>query len=140
MNKSMCEELFKGELDVTEEPKGGKSEVKLYQASLQRISADECKMIQRITQILEKMKEFCHTKKNMFLPIREGIAVAKEEIEKLSASNKKHGSLLISLEYFLGLQVSKDKKKEEAIRILAIRNQRKRARKPQSSALGWRSL
>ena len=38
-------------------PEGGKSEAKLYQASLRRISVDECKMIQRITQILEKMEE-----------------------------------------------------------------------------------
>ena len=41
----MCEELFGGELDGTEDPEGGKSEAKLYQASLQRISADECKVI-----------------------------------------------------------------------------------------------
>ena len=97
---------------MTEEPEGGKSEAKLYQASLRRISADECKMIQRIIQILEEMEEFHHTKKNMFLPIREGIAVAKEEIKKLSPSNKNHGSFLISLEYFLGLQVAKDKDKD----------------------------
>ena len=62
------------------------------------------------------MEEFYHTKKNMFLPIREGIAVAKKEIEKLSASNKKHGSFLISLEYFLGLSVANDKEKEEDAR------------------------
>ena len=73
-------------------------------------------MIQKMAQILEDMGEFCHTKKNMFLPIREGIVVAKKEIQKLRASNEKHRSYLISLEYFLGLQVAKDKEKEEAAR------------------------
>ena len=108
LNKSLYEKLFGGELEVTEMPMGGESEAKLYQASLRRISVDECKMIQRITQILEEMEEFFHTKKNMFLSIREGIAVAKKEIQKLSASNKKHGSFLIYLEYFLCLQVARE--------------------------------
>ena len=115
LNKSMSAELFRGELEVTEMPEGGKSGARLYQASLRRISEDECKMIQRITQIMEEMEKFCQTKKNMFLPIREGIAAAKE-IKKLSNSNEKHGSFLISLEYFLGLQVAKDKEKEEVAR------------------------
>ena len=101
---------------MTEMSKGGKSEARLYQASLRRISEDECKMIQKITQIMEEMEKFCQTKKNMFLPIREGMAAAKKEIKKLSNSNKKHGSFLISLEYFLGLQVAKDKEKEEEAR------------------------
>ena len=59
------------------------------------------------------MQEFFHTKKNMFLPIREGIAAAIKEIKNLSVSNEKHGNYLISLEYFLGLQVDKDKEKVE---------------------------
>ena len=49
----------------------------------------------------------------MFLPIREGIAAAIKEIKNLSVSNEKHGNYLISLEYFLGLQVDKDKEKVE---------------------------
>ena len=50
LNKSLCEEL---------------SEAKSYQASLREISAEERNLIQRITLILEEMKEFCHTKKNI---------------------------------------------------------------------------
>ena len=65
---------------------------------------------------MEEMEKFCHTKKNMFLPIREGIAAAKKEIKKLSNSNEKHGSFLISMEYFFGLKVAKDKEKEEEAR------------------------
>ena len=101
---------------MTEIPEGGKTEARLYQASLRRISEDEYKVIQRITQIMEEMEKFCQTKKNMFLPIREGIAAAKKEIKKLSNSNEKHGRFLISLEYFLGMQVAKDKEKEEKAR------------------------
>ena len=62
------------------------------------------------------MEEFCHTKKNMFLPIREGIDAAKKEIKNLSNCHKIQGSFLISLEHFLGLQVAKYKEKEEEAR------------------------
>ena len=92
---------------MVEKPDGTKSEARLYQASLRKISVDECKMIQRIAQILEGMEDFCHSNKNMFLPIGEGIATAKEVIKKLGLSNENHESFLISLEYFLGLQVAK---------------------------------
>ena len=40
LNKRMREELFGGELEVTEMPEGGKSEARPYQVSLRRISAD----------------------------------------------------------------------------------------------------
>ena len=88
---------------MTEMPKGRKSEARLYQASLRRISADEFKMIQRITQVMEEMEKSCKTKKNMFLPIREGIATAKKEIKKLSNSNEKHRSFLYIAGVFLWL-------------------------------------
>ena len=73
-------------------------------------------MIQRIVQILEGMEDFCHPKKNMFLPIRKGIVKAKEVIKKLGLGNESHESFHISLEYFLGLQVAKVKEKEEKAR------------------------
>ena len=44
------------------------------------MNAKEEKIIQSIIQILEGMEDFCRSKKNMFLPIREGIAEAKEEV------------------------------------------------------------
>ena len=104
--------MFGGELEVTEKPESGKSKARLYHASLRKMAADECKMIQRIAQILEGLDDFCRSKKNMFLPIREGIAKAKEEIKMLSLSNESDEIFLISMESFLGLQVSKDKEKE----------------------------
>ena len=87
LNKSLCEELFGGELEVTEKSKGAKSKARLYQASLRKKAADERKMIQRIAQILEGMGDFCCSKKNMFLSIREGITKAKKEINMLDLSN-----------------------------------------------------
>ena len=48
----------------------------------------------------------------MFLPIRGGIAKAKEEIKMLGLSNESHEMFLISVEYLLGLQIVKDKDKE----------------------------
>ena len=68
-------------------------------------------MIQRIAQILEGMGDFCRSRK-MLLSIREGIAKAKEEIRILGLSNVSHETHLISLEYFLGLQVAKDNERE----------------------------
>ena len=73
-------------------------------------------MTQRITQILEGMEDFCHSKKNMFLPIREGTAQAKEELGRLHRCNASHESILSSLMYFLGVQVAKDKEKEAKTR------------------------
>ena len=72
----------------------------------------EKKIIQSVTQILERMKEFCHFEKNMFLSIREGIAGAKKDLGRLRRCNASHESFLSSLEYFRSMQVAKDKGKE----------------------------
>ena len=112
LNGSLWEELFSGELEVMKKLEGGKSEARLYQASLRKKAERERKMIQRIAQISEGMDDFCRSKKNMFLPFREGIAKAKEEIRMLGLSNESHETPLISLKYFLGLQVAKDEEKE----------------------------
>ena len=39
--------------------------------------------ISRIEEILQKMDEFCRMKKNMFLPIREGITEMLHELQQL---------------------------------------------------------
>ena len=64
----------------------------------------------------QRMKNFCHIMKNMFLPIREGLAEAKVELGRLRHSNARHESFLSSLGYFLGVQVAKHKGKETKAR------------------------
>ena len=72
LNKSLCE-MFGGELDVTEGSRVKKSEVRQYKDSLCKMAVEEGKMIQRIIQILEGMKDFCRSMKNMFLSISKSI-------------------------------------------------------------------
>ena len=48
----------------------------------------------------------------MFLPIREGIVDVPEELRRLQCSSSSHKTFIQSLEYFLGMKVTKDKKKE----------------------------
>ena len=90
LNKSFCEEIFRAELDMTEEPEVPKFQVRQYTDSLWEMAAKESKMIQRITQILEEMEDFGRSKKNTFLPIREGITEVKEELDRLRCSNASH--------------------------------------------------
>ena len=63
LNKSLYEEIFGGELEVTEEYEVEKSQASQYKDTLWEIAAKEVKMIQRITQILEGMEDFCRSKK-----------------------------------------------------------------------------
>ena len=53
LNKSICEEMFGGDLDMTEVPECGKSEARLNKVSLREKAAKEGKVIQRAAQILE---------------------------------------------------------------------------------------
>ena len=39
---------------------------------------------------LKRMEKFCRMKKNMFLPIREGLAVALQEMQLLKESMKRN--------------------------------------------------
>ena len=114
LNKSMCEELFRGQLDVTEKPEIYKSEDRLYKVTLREKAAKEDETIQRVAQILKGKEDFCRSKKKMLLPIWEGIANAKEKIGVLLLSNASLESFLSSMEYFLGLLGAKDKEYEEA--------------------------
>ena len=94
---------------MTEKPEVEKSEARLYTVTVWEKVAKEGEVIQRIAQILDGMEDFCHSKKNMFLPIREGIAKKKEELDMLLLSNGSHKIFLLLLEHFLGAQVAKDK-------------------------------
>ena len=84
LNKSLCEELFGGEMDVTEKApdfiQGEDSQVKQYRAWLYERNRKELENLRKVEVALEKMNSFSRTKKNMHLPIREGIQEALKEL------------------------------------------------------------
>ena len=83
-NKSLCEELFGGELDVTERAgsvRERKSQVRQYRDWLHERNEKQLELLQKVESALEKMENFSRTKKNMHLPIRDGMQEAKKKKE-----------------------------------------------------------
>ena len=66
--------------------------------SLQEMAVKKGKMIRGITQILEGMQDFCRSKKNMFLFIRETITAVERELGRLHRCYVSHKSFLSSRE------------------------------------------
>ena len=63
LNKSMCEEIFGGEIDVTYK----------YRDWLHERNGRELEILKKVEVALEKMDSFARIKKNMNLPIRDSI-------------------------------------------------------------------
>ena len=95
----MCEELFGGELDVTEEHQGVKSYIRRHRYWLHQHHAQDLGVLQKVLGVLQEMESFCRTKKNMFLPIRNGIDDALHELEVLKRSLARPDNFLA---YFQG--------------------------------------
>ena len=87
LNKSMCEEMFRGKLDVTEETpdpfESDKSQVKQYRDWLHVRNEKQLEILKKVESALEKMKSFSRTKKNMHLSIRDENQAAKKELGAL---------------------------------------------------------
>ena len=77
LNKTMCEEIFGGELDVTEETpypfETDKSQVRQYRNWLHQRNEQQLEILSKVESALEKMENFSRSKKNMLLPNRDGI-------------------------------------------------------------------
>ena len=86
----MCEELFGGELDVTEKTPDpferirtiGTIGTSVPGTGFTRGTRGSWKL-KKVELALEKMDSFSRSKKNMHLPIRGGIQEAKKELEAL---------------------------------------------------------
>ena len=61
-------------------------------------------ILQKVVEALQKMESFCRTKKNMFLPIRDGIGDAPYQLGKLKMCLEDRDTHLDNFEY----QVSQD--------------------------------
>ena len=84
LNKSMCEELFSGKLEVTVVPDCyEKSDARRQKNCLYGTLQYATKRISTIEEMVQKIDEFCRIKKNMFLTIREGIAEVLHELKQL---------------------------------------------------------
>ena len=110
----MCEELFEGELDVTEEAvdpfETDKSQVPQYRDWLHERNEKQLEFLEKVESALEKMESFSRTKKNMHLPIRDGIQEAKKKLGALRYDIEDTVCYLDSFEYLMrGLLVKKIK-------------------------------
>ena len=83
----MCEELFGGELDVTEKTldpfESDKSQLRQYRDCLHERNERQLEILRKMELALEKMDSFSKSKKNMHLPMRDGIHEAKKELGAL---------------------------------------------------------
>ena len=85
-NKSFCEKLFGGGLDVTEEPGIKMSQARQYKYIMMQNAEKERKVTKKMFLTLKGMKSFSKAKKNMlicYISIRDGIAEALTEMEEL---------------------------------------------------------
>ena len=110
----MCEELFGGELDVTEETPGpietDKSQVRQYRNWLHERNEKQLEILKKVESALEKMENFSRIKKNMHFPIRDGIQEAKKELGALRYDIEDTVCYLDSFGYLMiGLMVQKMK-------------------------------
>ena len=99
LNKSLCEEMFSGEIDVTEKPDGDKSQARKHRDGLHKFNYKDLGILQKAVEALRKMEIFCKTKKNMFLPIRDGIGDAPYELGKLKMCMEDRDTYLDHFEY-----------------------------------------
>ena len=76
LNKSICEELFGGKLEVAAESDySQRSNARQQKDCLYGTFQMQMKLTSRVEEIVQNIHEFCKIKRNMFLTIREGIAV-----------------------------------------------------------------
>ena len=73
----MCEKVFGGEFDVTEETvdafETNKSQIRQYQDCLHDRNDKQLEILRKVESALENMENFSRTKKNVQLYIRDGI-------------------------------------------------------------------
>ena len=87
-----------------------KSQVRQYRDWLHERNEKQLKILRKVESVLEKMESFSRTKKNMHLPIRDGIQEAKKELEALQYDKEDTVFYLYSFEYLMrGLMVQKMK-------------------------------
>ena len=75
------------------------SQVKQYREWLYERNRKELESLQKVEVVLEKMDSFSRTKKNMYLPIREGIQEALKELKALRDDMEDTDCYLDSFEY-----------------------------------------
>ena len=101
----MCEEMFGGELDVTEEMldpfETEKSQVQQYRDWLHMRNENQLEILKEVESALEKMQSFSKAKKNMHLPIRDGFQEAKKELGALRYHIEDTLCYLDSFEYLM---------------------------------------
>ena len=79
--------MFGGERDVTEKTpesfESEKSQARQHRDWLHQLNERDWCSLQKVMDSLKRMENFCRTKENMFLPIRDGITEALREMQLL---------------------------------------------------------
>ena len=87
-----------------------KSQVRQYRDWLHERNEKQLEILRKVESALEKMENFSRTKKNMHLPIRDGIQEANKELGALRYDIEDTVCYLDSFEYLMrGLMVQKMK-------------------------------
>ena len=93
--------MFGGELNVTEESEGEKSQARQLRDWLHEVHERDLGTLEKVVEALNKMESFCRTKKNMFIPIRGGIGEALHELDYLKACMVRNDCSIEHFEYHL---------------------------------------
>ena len=104
LNKSMCEEMFGGEMDVVEVPdelNNEKSEARQHRDWLHDLHNRDMEKLRKVISTLMKMESFLETKKNMFLSILDGICVSLQTLKMLKTDMENRDGYLEHFEYDL---------------------------------------
>ena len=103
-DRRMCRELFGGELDATEEPDEDmleKSQARQHWDWLHQLNERDWCSLQKVMHTSKRMENLCKTRKNMFLPIREGLTMALLEMQLLKERMKSNDCYIEHFKYYL---------------------------------------
>ena len=89
---------------MTEKPEEDmpeKSQARQHRDWLHQLNETDWCSLQKVMDTLKKMENFCRTKKNMFLPIRDGITETLWELQLPKKSMKRNDCYIKHFEYHL---------------------------------------
>ena len=100
--------MFGGEIDVVKVPdklNNEKSQARQHRDWLHDLHNRDTEKLWKVITTLEKIESFSETKKNTFLPIRDGIRVALQTLEILNAGMENRDGNLKHFEYHLRARI-----------------------------------
>ena len=120
----MCEELFRGKLEVRVLPDySQRSDARRQNDCLYGTLQMQMKRISKIEEMIQKMDKFCRIKNKMLLPIREGIAEVLHKLKILRKDTEYKESWAISFGNQLGRALGTEMKLARAENVKSVRDE-----------------